>query len=139
MEFPIVANDLCVRPFAEGDAAAFVSAVHESVATVGAWMPWCRLQYTAQDARSWFEQSLAALRAGTAYDVGIFSADGALLLGGVGINQLNLQHNFGNIGYWVRESQQRRGVATRAVRIMAAHGFDRLPYLGSLDEKFLFQ
>ena len=42
------------------------------------------------------------------------------------INQINQQHNFGNIGYWVRESCQRRGIATRAVRAIADYGFNKL-------------
>ena len=126
MDTPLVANDLCIRPFEEGDIAAFVAAVRESVATVGSWMPWCHANYSEAEARSWFEQCLANLRAGRAYDVGIFAADGGELLGGVGINQLNVQHNFGNVGYWVRQSHQRRRVATRAVRIMGGFGFNCL-------------
>ena len=82
------------------------------------------MYYSEAEARSWFEQCLANLRAGRAYDVGIFAADGGELLGGVGINQLNVQHNFGNVGYWVRHSHQRRRVATRAVRIMGGYGFN---------------
>lgn len=126
MDAPIVANDLCIRPFNEGDVSAFVSAVHESVATVGAWMPWCHAAYSEADARSWFDHCLASLRAERAYDVGVFAADGQELYGGVAINQLNGEHNFGNVGYWVRQSCQRRGVATRAVRIIRAYGFDCL-------------
>ena len=40
--------------------------------------------------------------------------------------RINQQHNFGNIGYWVRESCQRRGIATRAVRAIADYGFNKL-------------
>jgi RimJ/RimL family protein N-acetyltransferase len=39
---------------------------------------------------------------------------------------LRWQHNFGNIGYWVRQSRQQQGVATRAVRTIAAYGFSCL-------------
>ena len=89
-------------------------------------MPWCHAGYSEAEARSWFEQCLANSRAERAYDVGIFTADGHEVLGGVGINQLNAQHNFANVGYWVRESHQRRGVATRAVQTIAGYGFDHL-------------
>jgi RimJ/RimL family protein N-acetyltransferase len=72
--------------------------------------------------------------------VGIFSDAGSELYGGVSINQLNLQHNFGNVGYWVRQSRQRKGVATRAVRIIASYGFDvlkltRLEIVAALDNR----
>jgi hypothetical protein len=37
MEAPLLADGLCIRPFADQDVAEFVTAVRESVATVGAW------------------------------------------------------------------------------------------------------
>lgn len=126
MNAPLFANGLCIRPFVAEDMAEFVSAVRESVGTVGVWMPWCREPYSSDDARSWFEQCAANLSAARAYDVGIFSAENGRFLGGIGINQLNRQQNLGNIGYWVRQSCHRQGVATRAVRAMAAHGFGAL-------------
>jgi RimJ/RimL family protein N-acetyltransferase len=103
-----------------------VAAVRESVATVGVWMPWCQAAYSEIEARSWFGDCLTNLRAARAYDLGAFAPDGMELYGGISINQLNVQHNFGNVGYWVRESRQRQGVATRAVRTIAAYGFDQL-------------
>jgi ribosomal-protein-serine acetyltransferase len=35
-------------------------------------------------------------------------------------------HNTGNVGYWVRESVQRQGIATQAARTMARFGFETL-------------
>jgi RimJ/RimL family protein N-acetyltransferase len=88
-------------------------------------MPWCHAGYSAAEATAWFAACRGALQAQSAYDVGIFDA-GEEVLGGVGINQLNRTHAIGNVGYWVRESRQRRGVATCAVRLMSRYGFDVL-------------
>jgi RimJ/RimL family protein N-acetyltransferase len=41
--------------------------------------------------------------------------EGRTFYGGIAINQINREHEFGNIGYWVRQSRQRRGIALRAV------------------------
>ena len=122
----VVGNGLCIRPLDEEDVSAFVQAVRESVASVGVWMPWCHSSYSEADARAWFAQCAVNSRAACAYDVGIFDADGHALLGGISINQINVQHNFGNIGYWVRQARQRQGVATRAVQLMGRYGFNRL-------------
>lgn len=119
-------DDLCIRPFDHVDTAAFVDAVRESESTVGAWMPWCTAAYTAGDAQAWFDQCATRLDAAQAYDLGIFSGDGMTLLGGVGINQINRQHNLGNLGYWVRQTRQRQGVAVRAAQAMTRYGFDTL-------------
>jgi RimJ/RimL family protein N-acetyltransferase len=58
--------------------------------------------------------------------MGIFSPDGAQLYGGIAVNQINWRFNFGNIGYWVRQSCQRQGIALRAVRAIADFGFNYL-------------
>ena len=70
--------------------------------------------------------SIRNLDANVAYDVGIFSAEDGGFLGGVSINQLNRQHNFGNLGYWVRQTRHRQGIATRAVLTIAEYGFAKL-------------
>ena len=126
MNAPIVEDGLCIRPFENGDAEQFVTAVRESIASLEAWMPWCRAEYAAVDAQAWFAQCAANLKAAHAYDLGIFSAAGDEFYGGISINQINRQHNFGNIGYWVRQSFQRQRIATRAVRTIAAYGFNGL-------------
>lgn len=123
---PIIADDLCIRPFRVDDTETFAAAVRESVATVGPWLPWCRADYGVKEARAWIGQCAVRLNMGFSYDVGIFSEDCATLYGGVAINQIDHVHNTGNIGYWVRESMHRRGIATRAARAMAKFGFETL-------------
>ncbi|HZW23269.1 GNAT family protein [Noviherbaspirillum sp.] len=123
---PIIADALCIRPFRITDTEAFASAVRESVETVGPWLPWCHAGYGPKEARAWIGQCAVRLNMGFSYDVGIFSEDCAVLYGGVAINQIDHVHNTGNIGYWVRESQQRQGIATRAARVIAQFGFETL-------------
>ncbi len=122
----IKTSTLIIRPFAEKDIEAFVEATLESLLTVGIWMPWCTATYSAEDAQSWFDSCTFNLQINEAYDVGIFSVDDDLLLGGISINQINWDHNIGNIGYWVRQSQQKKGIASKAVLAIAQFGFTEL-------------
>ncbi len=117
---------LLLRPFADADATAFVAAVRESVATVGRWMPWCHEGYAEQDALDWFALCRDGLAAGSAHEFGLFDARDGELLGGAGLNFINPLHRMCNLGYWVRQSRQRQGVAGRAVQALAAHAFDAL-------------
>jgi ribosomal-protein-serine acetyltransferase len=117
-------SELCLRPFELSDAPAFAAAALESVETVGVWMPWCHDQYTVADAEAWIQLTIQNMNSDIAYDFGIFTGDGKTLLGGVGLNQINRLHNFGNVGYWVRQSRQGKGVASRAAREMIRFGFD---------------
>ncbi|TAN56288.1 MAG: N-acetyltransferase, partial [Betaproteobacteria bacterium] len=46
MDTPLVADGLRIRPYVAEDLAEFISAVRESMATVGVWMAWCREPYS---------------------------------------------------------------------------------------------
>jgi RimJ/RimL family protein N-acetyltransferase len=47
-------------------------------------------------------------------------------VGGAGLNQFNKVNNFANLGYWIRQSRQRRGFATEVVAILTNFGFQTL-------------
>ena len=65
---------------------------------------------------------------GTAYEFGIFSEDGKELLGGAGLNMISKLHNYSNLGYWIRQSEQGKGIATRASILLADAGFRELGF-----------
>jgi RimJ/RimL family protein N-acetyltransferase len=114
---------LVFREFEDSDATSFASAARESVETVGRWMPWCSATFSDQDALDWFQACRTSLALGSAFEFGIFSESTAEFIGGVGLNSINRQHLFCNLGYWVRQTHQRRGVASRSVRALVPHAF----------------
>jgi len=122
----IHAPGLVLRPFVDGDADDFAAAVCESVASVSPWMGWCVDGYTAADALDWFAVCRAGAAAGTAFEFGMFDATSGRFLGGAGLNDIRRVHQFCNLGYWVRQSAQGQGVASRCVPALAAHAFEVL-------------
>jgi RimJ/RimL family protein N-acetyltransferase/heme-degrading monooxygenase HmoA len=114
---------LLLRPFVQGDADAFVEAARESVATVGRWMPWCRADYRLDEAQAWISRCSAAWQQGQQREFGFFDALTGRLLGGGGLNGLHADLPLANLGYWVRESAQRQGLAVEAAGLLARHGF----------------
>ncbi|MBT9492844.1 MAG: GNAT family N-acetyltransferase [Paucibacter sp.] len=123
---PITSAGLLLRPFEDRDADDFAAAARESAASVGRWMSWCHPAFSAQDALNWFQLCRAGLASGTAHEFGIFSQASNEFLGGAGLNSINQQHLFCNLGYWVRQSAQRQGVASRTVRALLPYAFDQL-------------
>jgi RimJ/RimL family protein N-acetyltransferase len=119
------ASGLRLRPFASEDVADFVAAVRESVSTVGRWMDWCTPDYNPLQAIAWFDFCERAQAEGKAYDLGIFGPDGRLL-GSAGLNLISREHNYCNLGYWVRQSAQRQGVGLRAIVALCRYGFEVL-------------
>jgi len=114
-----------LRPYRIEDASLVFAAAKESVETVGRWMPWCHVGYTEAESIAWIEKTLAMWQHSEAYEFALFDQTGDYV-GGAGINQFNRLHNLANLGYWVRQSRQRRGLATAAVRILARFGFETL-------------
>src|SRR4051812_12224854 len=111
-----------VRPWELTDVDAAHAAAMESVAEIQPWMPWCHPAYSIDDARAWVTSQIATFEQRTAFEFAIVSADG-VFLGGCGLNQIDALNRRANLGYWVRTSASRRGVATAAVRAVRDWAF----------------
>lgn len=112
-----------IRPYRLEDAEAVVDAVLESRTDLQPWMPWCHPAYSLNDSRSWLDAQVPAFQAGTAFEFAIVSADGAYV-GGCGLNQIDRINRRANLGYWVRSTATRQGVATAAVRALRDWAFE---------------
>ena len=122
----LTGDGLCLRPLPMADAPALTRAALESVATVGVWLPWCDAAFTQADAEHWVQTCDADRAQGSAFSVGIFDAAGGDHLGGIGINHINREHDFANLGLGVRQSRLGERIAPRAARLMSAYGFEKL-------------
>ena len=115
-----------LRPFTEADTFAFVEAVLESGNTVGRWMTWAHEGYRPADAAAWFAHCAEERASGASHEFGIFDAASGTFVGGCGLNQFNTVNGFCNLGYWVRQSWQRRGAALAAVDALSSFAFTEL-------------
>lgn len=119
------ADGLRLRAYRESDAGDLLAAARESVDAVGRWLPWCHAQYGEADARGWIAHCSAGWQCAEHYAFAIFGEQ-ARFCGAAGLNQRNREHNFMNLGYWVRATRQRERIMQRAARAVCAFGFDTL-------------
>lgn len=117
---------LLLQPWRDEDAPELHAAVSESVASVGRWLPWCNADYGLAQAEAWATLCRDHWRSGEQFAFAMRDAASGELLGGCGLNQLNLPHRSANLGYWVRSSHQGQGVAAAAARLVARFGFTEL-------------
>ena len=122
----LVSGRFQLRPFVESDLPSFVEAVLESTATVGKWMSWAHANYTTADAVAWFAHCDSEWASCSSYEFGIFDAESSSFVGGCGLNQFNTVNGFCNLGYWVRQSWQRKGAALAAVDALSQFAFAEL-------------
>jgi RimJ/RimL family protein N-acetyltransferase len=89
---------------------------------------WTRIPspYTKDDAFAWIALAGAALREGSAYHLLVTDAEGKGPLGSVGLEVRKRPEPHGELGYWMAAEARGRGIATRAVRLLADWGRDVL-------------
>lgn len=120
------ADEYITCRFVPEDAGPFLAAVRASLPDLAYWMPWCKADYSLEDAIAWITFTQAAWSERTEFPLGIFDRNSGSVVGGTGINQINWIHSIGNIGYWVSTPHTGRGVAKFAAKQAALMGFGEL-------------
>lgn len=111
-----------IRPYAVGDEAALFDAASSSWRELQPWMPWCHENYALADATAWVTRQVAMFEAKSEFDF-VFLEDG-VMVGASGLNQLDAANRRANLGYWMRTSATRRGIATAAVKKVFEWAFE---------------
>lgn len=117
-------SNVTIRPYRPEDAEDLHAAVQESTREIYPWLPWCREEYTLEEAASWIEMQEGLRAARMEFQFAVCSDEGRFL-GGCGLNDLHREHHFANLGYWVRSAATGKGVATRAVEQVRDWAFEQ--------------
>jgi ribosomal-protein-serine acetyltransferase len=109
-------------------AAAVYAAVIESMPELSRWMPWAQPGYSVGDSQNWLKMSAECWRDETAYEFAIIDNRDGSYIGGAGLNHLDRLNKVANLGYWIRSSRCKQGIATRAARLLVRFGLDTLKF-----------
>ncbi len=111
-----------IRRYEPTDIDAIYEAVCESRAELSPWMPWCHAEYSRADTTSWVGSRVDAWESHSEWSFVIVDAGGQIL-GACGLHRLDLRNGVGELGYWVRTSATRQGIASEAVRQVTQWAF----------------
>ncbi len=118
---------ITIRTHKPSDVHPYFEAVRESVAEVSRHLPWCHQDYSIAEAREWIEKMIPRFwEQRSEYHFVITDAITGSVLGGCGLDGINWVNRTANLGYWVRTSRTRQGIATDASRLLARFGFEQL-------------
>ncbi|MGO9642893.1 MAG: GNAT family N-acetyltransferase [Candidatus Acidiferrales bacterium] len=117
-----------IRRFRPDDAPSLFNAVRESLDELCAFMTWCHPDYSLEDSRDFIARSVSDWEKGEQYNFAIIDLSDESLLGSIGLNRIDRVHMSANIGYWVRRSHTRHGVATAATRLIVGFGLKELGF-----------
>ncbi|TQV82417.1 GNAT family N-acetyltransferase [Exilibacterium tricleocarpae] len=115
-----------IRPFRPQDQMPLHAAVRDSIEHLSAWLPWCTADYSIDDSRDWIAYTETMWFEQREFHFVIEAAATGDFLGGVGINDITRKYQLGRLGYWVRRSRVRRGIAAAAGLQAARYAFEQL-------------
>lgn len=136
----LLTEHLKLRTPRRADAAALDEAVQETLDDLILWLPWARPGHKLGDTRRYLQGARAARRRRQAFEFVIEDQADARLLGMVSLHRIDWLRRSGGVGYWVRRSQQGRGIAPEAARAMLdvafiECGLHRVEVLVALENK----
>jgi RimJ/RimL family protein N-acetyltransferase len=122
--YRIETERLVVRGYEPRDAGPLKEAIDSSLEHLRPWMPWAHQEpQTLEDKAELIEQFRVNFDAGDNFTLGIFNADEAEVLGGTGLHP-RIGPGGLEIGYWVRASALRQGIATESAAALTRAGFE---------------
>ncbi len=117
-------EELLLRPFRPDDATQLYTAVKASLSELQPWMSWAVDGYSERTAREYIAIARARWEEHTYYALAITRRDE--LLGACTLSSIHSLYRFCNLGYWVRTSCHRQGIAGRAAKLTARFAIERL-------------
>jgi ribosomal-protein-serine acetyltransferase len=75
---------------------------------------------------AWIASCEKGLADATCFEFAMVDRASGAFVGGCGLNQINPLHGFCNLGYWVRQSWQRKGAASAAIRALTDYAWTEL-------------
>ena len=102
-------------------AEAIFAAVDSNRAHLRPWLPWVDSTKTVEDTKSFIRESMAHNSNGTRLTTFVLCGDN--VVGSVGVVKFEKDHRSCEIGYWLGQEMQGRGIMTKACRCLIDYLF----------------
>ncbi len=111
------------------DVLGLYLAVVESLSDLSPWLDWATDAYDEASTYRWLNNVQIAWTHSSAFHFVITDARSGETIGCCSLDGIDKEKHSCNLGYWVRSSRTRQGIASRAVRLAAQFAFDTLKML----------
>ena len=115
-----VDDEILLRPPRLTDAKDLFALVDSNRDYLRRWLPWVDTIRSAKDYRPWIDGRAG----GNEYRLLIVYK--RAVVGATGVSNLDSPNKAGEIGYWLAENMQGRGIVTRTCRALLDYAFDEL-------------
>ena len=116
-----VDDELGIVPWGPGDADSAFAAIDRNRAHLRRWLPWIDHVKTVDDERAFIARATAQAAANNGFHAGIWRE--RKIVGAIGFHYVDWANRKTEIGYWVDEREQGRGIITRSCRAAVDYAF----------------
>lgn len=102
----------------------FAAAIESKGGEFTRWMPWCHENYKIKETKTFLENCESNWEKKEEFNFAVFEKVSGEFVGLTSLNAFNSIHNFYNLGYWIRVSQQKNGFASESARLLAQIAFN---------------
>src|SRR5437660_5725991 len=113
-----------LRLVEERHAPAIFATVDRERQSLRQWLPWVDATRTQDDTLAFIRASLEQFAANNGFAAGLWNHDS--YIGGIGTHKIDWLNRKVEIGYWLSESFQGKGLMTDASRALVAHALGEL-------------
>ncbi len=117
-------EDTELRIYEERYAQEVAELVDRNRAYLRQWLPWLDSSRTVEDSKAFIKSSLQQFADNEGFQTGLWYQ--GRLAGGIGYHPINWASRKVEIGYWLDESFQGKGLMTKACRILVTYAFEEL-------------
>jgi len=122
----LITERLLLRVPHGGDSSLVHAAICESFETLSVWMPWARRLPDLAESQAFVREAAARFRNREELNYLIFPRQRGPLLGAISLHSIDWSVPRFEIGYWLRDSAQGKGLMTEAIRALTAMSLERL-------------
>lgn len=115
-------NETELRLPTELDAIEIYQVVRENLKHLQRWMPWATNDYSLESAREYIKSNLQSLAEKHEFNASVVVQ--SKIVGQIGFHSLDWANKSVNMGYWLAESAQGKGLMTRACKVFLNYAFD---------------
>jgi ribosomal-protein-serine acetyltransferase len=116
-----IQDGVCVKLLEERHAPEVFSAVERERTYLRQWLPWVDLTTDVEFTLNFIRTSLEQFASNDGFSAGIWSGDE--FIGGIGTHKMDWLNRRVEIGYWIAQGFQGRGIVTDACRAVIDHAF----------------
>lgn len=116
-----IQEGVCLRLMEERHAPEVFTVVDRERAYLREWLPWVDMTTEAEHTLNFIKTSLDQFANNDGFSAGIWSGDE--FVGGIGTHKIDWLYRRVEIGYWIAQRFQGRGIVTDACRAVMEHAF----------------